>query len=166
MATAAWAVVSDETAVTHSAEKSGFAAAFSAASSNCFARSKCLSTLIIYFALPLEVIPIKYKSTSPYIGTLHYAVSQEHLAYYLDEYTFRFNRRRSNSCGMLLYRLLQQAVNTDPHPLAGASESPLRSLMSHSDLIQATTQSTCSKRADGARRPSPGATVGHPRRRR
>jgi transposase-like protein len=51
-------------------------------------------------------------------GTLHYAVSQEHLAYYLDEYTFRFNRRASNSRGLLFYRLLQQAVNTDPHPLA------------------------------------------------
>lgn len=51
-------------------------------------------------------------------GTLHYAVSQEHLAYYLDEYTFRFNRRGSRSRGLLFYRLLQQAVNTDPHPLA------------------------------------------------
>ena len=51
-------------------------------------------------------------------GTLHYAVSQEHLAYYLDEYTFRFNRRTSKSRGLLFYRLLQQAVNTDPHPLA------------------------------------------------
>ncbi len=50
--------------------------------------------------------------------TLHYAVSQEHLAYYLDEYTFRFNRRASNSRGLLFYRLLQQAVKTDPHPLA------------------------------------------------
>lgn len=50
-------------------------------------------------------------------GTLHYAVSQEHLAYYLDEYTFRFNRRTSKSRGMLFYRLLQQAVNTDPQPL-------------------------------------------------
>jgi len=51
-------------------------------------------------------------------GTLHYAVSQEHLAYYLDEYTFRFNRRASTSRGLLFYRLLQQAVKTDPHPLA------------------------------------------------
>lgn len=51
-------------------------------------------------------------------GTLHYAVSQEHLAYYLDEYTFRFNRRASKSRGLLFYRLLQQAVETDPHPLA------------------------------------------------
>jgi transposase-like protein len=63
-------------------------------------------------------------------GTLHYAVSQEHLGYYLDEYTFRFNRRASKSRGLLFYRLLQQAVNTDPHPLAelrnpvGAVEVP------------------------------------------
>src|SRR5665647_882249 len=50
--------------------------------------------------------------------TLHYAVSQEHLGYYLDEYTFRFNRRTSKARGLLFYRLLQQAVETDPHPLA------------------------------------------------
>jgi len=51
-------------------------------------------------------------------GTLHYAVSQEHLAYYFDEYTFRFNRRTSKSRGLLFYRLLQQAIQTSPHPLA------------------------------------------------
>jgi transposase-like protein len=50
-------------------------------------------------------------------GTLHDRVSEQHLAYYLDEFTFRFNRRRSRSRGMLFHRLLQQAVNTDPHPL-------------------------------------------------
>jgi len=51
------------------------------------------------------------------IGTLHYAVSAQHLPYYLDEYTFRFNRRTARARGLLFYRLLQQAVNTDPHPL-------------------------------------------------
>lgn len=51
-------------------------------------------------------------------GTLHYAVSQEHLGYNLDEYTFRFNRRDAKSRGLLFYRLLQQAVETGPHPLA------------------------------------------------
>jgi len=51
-------------------------------------------------------------------GTLHYHISREHLPYYLDEYIFRFNRRHSAACGMLFYRLLQQAVSTDPHPLA------------------------------------------------
>ena len=33
---------------------------------------------------------------------------------YLDEFVFRFNRRTSNSRGMLFYRLLQQAVATAP----------------------------------------------------
>jgi transposase-like protein len=51
-------------------------------------------------------------------GTLHYRISERHLPYYLDEFTFRFNRRRSHARGMLFYRLLQQAVDTDPHPLA------------------------------------------------
>jgi len=50
-------------------------------------------------------------------GTLHYRVSNKHLEYYLDEYAFRFNRRTSRARGMLFYRLLQQAVGTDPHPL-------------------------------------------------
>ncbi len=50
-------------------------------------------------------------------GTLHYAVSAEHLDYYLDEFTFRFNRRKSAKRGLLFYRLLQQAVNADPRPL-------------------------------------------------
>ncbi len=51
------------------------------------------------------------------IGTLHYRASDKHLEYYLDEYAFRFNRRNSTARGMLFYRLLQQAVATDPHPL-------------------------------------------------
>jgi hypothetical protein len=50
-------------------------------------------------------------------GTLHYAVADHQLPYYLDEYTFRFNRRTARSRGLLFYRLLQQAVNTDPQPL-------------------------------------------------
>lgn len=50
-------------------------------------------------------------------GTLHHGHSISHLDYYLDEFCFRFNRRTSRSRGMLWYRLVQQAVNTDPHPL-------------------------------------------------
>lgn len=50
-------------------------------------------------------------------GTLHYGASSEHLGYYLDEFTFRFNRRASRSRGLLFYRLLEQAVRTDPAPL-------------------------------------------------
>ena len=38
----------------------------------------------------------------------------QHLDYYLDEYTFRFNRRTSASRGKLFYRLVQQAVSINP----------------------------------------------------
>jgi len=38
----------------------------------------------------------------------------QYLDYYLDEFTFRFNRRTSKSRGMLFYRLVQQALMTDP----------------------------------------------------
>jgi len=47
-------------------------------------------------------------------GTHQDAVSHEHLAYYLDEYTFRFNRRTSSYRGKLFYRLLQNAVAIEP----------------------------------------------------
>ena len=50
-------------------------------------------------------------------GTLHYGASNQHLGYYLDEFTFRFNRRSSGSRGLLFYRLLEQAVRTEPAPL-------------------------------------------------
>jgi hypothetical protein len=50
-------------------------------------------------------------------GTLHQRISSQHLPYYLDEFTFRFNRRRSSARGMLFCRLLPQAARTDPHPL-------------------------------------------------
>lgn len=52
------------------------------------------------------------------LGTHQGAVSHDQLDYYLDEYTFRFNRRHSRHRGLLFYRLLQQAVTTDPHPYA------------------------------------------------
>ena len=44
------------------------------------------------------------------LGTHQGAVRPAHLDYYLDEFTFRFNRRTSGSRGLLFYRLLQQAV--------------------------------------------------------
>ena len=48
------------------------------------------------------------------LGTHQGSVSHEHLEYYLDEFTFRFNRRTSRSRGKLFFRLLQQAVQTGP----------------------------------------------------
>jgi hypothetical protein len=50
------------------------------------------------------------------MGTHQGAVTPEHLDYYLDEFTFRFNRRRSANRGKLFYRLAQQAVAIDPLP--------------------------------------------------
>jgi transposase-like protein len=48
------------------------------------------------------------------LGTHQGAVSHEHLGYYLDEFTFRFNRRTSRHRGKLFYRLLQNAVCVEP----------------------------------------------------
>ncbi len=48
------------------------------------------------------------------LGTYQGSVQPHQLDYYLDEYTFRFNRRNSRSRGMLFYRLLEQAVVTEP----------------------------------------------------
>jgi len=49
-------------------------------------------------------------------GTLQSGFDHSHLDYYLDEFTFRFNRRTSRRRGLLFYRLLEQAVRTEPHP--------------------------------------------------
>jgi transposase-like protein len=50
------------------------------------------------------------------LGTHQGGMSREQLDYYLDEFTFRFNRRRSRSRGLLFYRLMEGATATDPHP--------------------------------------------------
>ena len=50
------------------------------------------------------------------LGTHQGSVSGNHLDYYLDEFTFRFNRRKSRSRGMLFYRLVQQALDVEPSP--------------------------------------------------
>jgi len=44
------------------------------------------------------------------IGTHQNYIGVENLKYYLDEYTFRYNRRTSKSRGLLFYRLIEQAV--------------------------------------------------------
>jgi transposase-like protein len=57
------------------------------------------------------------------LGTHQGAVRFEHLDYYLDEFTFRFNRRRSRSRGKLFFRLVQQAVAVEPAPYASIIRS-------------------------------------------
>lgn len=60
------------------------------------------------------------------LGTHQGAVAPSHLDYYLDEFTFRFNRRTSRSRGLLFYRLLTQAVAVGPVPCQelGHSKNP------------------------------------------
>lgn len=48
------------------------------------------------------------------LGTHQGAVEGDHLQAYLDEFTFRFNRRHSRARGLLFRRLLEQAVETPP----------------------------------------------------
>lgn len=68
--------------------------------------------------LASELLPRVHKVVSLLkrwlVATHQGAVSHEHLDYYLDEFTFRFNRRTSRSRGKLFYRLVQQAIQIEP----------------------------------------------------
>ncbi len=55
------------------------------------------------------------------LGTHQGAARPNQLDFYLDEFTFRFNRRRSRQRGLLFYRLLEQAVQLEPVPVAAIS---------------------------------------------
>jgi ISXO2-like transposase domain len=48
------------------------------------------------------------------LGTHQGSVDDAHLASYLNEFVFRFNRRRSRSRGLLFYRVLELAVAHAP----------------------------------------------------
>ena len=50
------------------------------------------------------------------LGTHQGSFGADQLEYYLDEFTFRFNRRTSASRGKLFSRLMEQAVALDPKP--------------------------------------------------
>jgi hypothetical protein len=67
-----------------------------------------------------ELLPRVHRVVSLFkrwlLGTLHGRFGPDYLEYYLDEFTFRFNRRTSASRGKLFYRLLQQAVQIPPTP--------------------------------------------------
>ena len=67
---------------------------------------------------PGELLPAVHRVASLakrwLLGTHQGAIGLQHLDDYLDEFTFRFNRRRSHSRGKLFYRLVQQAVALEP----------------------------------------------------
>jgi len=67
---------------------------------------------------PGELLPAVHRVASLakrwLLGTHQGAVDGEHLASYLNEFVFRFNRRHSRSRGMVFYRVLELAVAHDP----------------------------------------------------
>jgi hypothetical protein len=52
------------------------------------------------------------------------AVSTAQLDWYLDEFTFRFNRRRATHRGLLFYRLLEESVVTPPLTYRSVTAAP------------------------------------------
>ena len=74
------------------------------------------------------------------LGTHQGSVEPAHLASYLNEFVFRFNRRRSRSRSMVFYRVLELAVAHDP--------------VRYQDLI--------ATRRPRAVRPTPPQVRGHP----
>lgn len=70
-------------------------------------------------------------------GTHQGAVSHKHLPYYLDEFTFRFNRRGSKSRGKLFFRLVQQAAATGPTTYSEVAK-PTKVLSTESQAVGAT----------------------------
>lgn len=74
------------------------------------------------------------------LGTLQGAVGQKHLDYYLDEFTFRFNRMKSASRGKLFFRLAQQSVQValvpydlivKPQPVVGGRVKCIPQMENH-----------------------------------
>jgi transposase-like protein len=65
------------------------------------------------------------------LGTHQGSVSREHLDCYLDEFTFRFNRRRSRQRGKLFYRLVEQAGSVAPAPYGEIVRRPRRGRPQH-----------------------------------
>ena len=67
---------------------------------------------------PGELLPAVHRVASLakrwLLGTHQGSMEPAHLASYLNEFVFRFNRRRSRSRGMVFYRVLELAVAHEP----------------------------------------------------
>jgi ISXO2-like transposase domain len=75
------------------------------------------------------------------LGTHQGSIRPEHLDYYLDEFTFCFNRRRSNHRGLLFYRLLEQAAQTAPQPYTSLLSPAVGVRRRAAQAARASTQS-------------------------
>jgi len=65
---------------------------------------------------PVYLPPVRERLERWLLGTHQGAASHDQLDWYLDEFTFRFNRRAATHRGLLFYRLLEEAVVTPPLP--------------------------------------------------
>ena len=65
---------------------------------------------------PVHLQPVRERLERWLLGTHQGAASHDQLDWYLDEFTFRFNRRAATHRGLLFYRLLEEAVVTPPLP--------------------------------------------------
>jgi hypothetical protein len=75
---------------------------------------------------PLRHLPAVQRSLGDWLLRTHQgATALDQLDWYLDEFTFRFNRRSARHRGLLFYRLLEEALVTPPQPL-GAMAAPSR----------------------------------------
>jgi len=67
---------------------------------------------------PGELLPAVHRVASLakrwLLGTHQGSVDEAHLLSYLNEFVFRFNRRRSRSRGLVFYRVLELAVGHEP----------------------------------------------------
>ncbi len=67
---------------------------------------------------PGELLPAVHRVASLakrwLLGTHQGSVGETHLQSYLDEFVFRFNRRRSRSRGLVFYRVIELAISHDP----------------------------------------------------
>jgi transposase-like protein len=80
------------------------------------------------------------------LGTFQGSINHNYLEFYLDEYVFRFNRRKSTSRGKLFRRLMEQAVRTPPITRKELKVKP--SLMESSvcpDNEKTSTSNFCAK---------------------
>jgi ISXO2-like transposase domain len=102
------------------------------------------------------------------LGTHQGGVKPEHMQAYLDEFTSRFNRRRSRARGMLFYRLLEQAIQAPPRTYRSLVADPGTG---RQNLRPRRPTSTCGQRvstaipsiARGARpRPTPSPSDARP----
>jgi transposase-like protein len=60
-----------------------------------------------------------------WLGTFHGSMSPKHMLFYFEEFTFRFNRRKTNGVGRITSRLLQMAVASKPITEAELLSQPI-----------------------------------------